>query len=222
MDSTTHLRSLPPRARAVMLRLMLMAMYPASPRAVAGLPDQPGMPGFDPPEGPKRKNQRGCAHLLLLATLAAMAIAGALVATPAHAGTWRLDVNLASYHTEAWARRALNQTNPGIGLAWQASRTWAIAGGAYLNSYRRETMYALVEWTPIHIGADAHWHVDAGLAAGLASGYTRQEVPCAPLAGGAWVRVVAPGGIALNVVGVPNGMWKRSGFVGFQLSFPLR
>lgn len=220
MDSTTSLRSLPPRARAVMLRLMLMALYPNSPRAVAGLPDQPGMPGFDPPEGPKR--QRGCAHLLALVMLAAMAIAGSLFATAAHAGTWRMDVNVASYHTEQWARETLNQRNPGLGVAWQADRTWAIAGGAYWNSYRRETVYALIEWTPVHIGTDHGWHVDAGLAGGLVSGYRRDEVSVEPLAGGAIVRIVAPNGVGVNLVGVPNKDAKHTGFIGFQLSFPLQ
>jgi len=216
---TNQLRSLPPRARAVMLRLMLLALYPSSPRAVAGLPDQPGMPGFDPSEGPKR--QRGCAHLLALVMLAAMAIAGALVATPAHAGTWHVDMNVASYHTEAWARRALNQINPGLGVAWHANRTWALAGGVYTNSYRRSTVYALAEWTPIQIGKVGHWHVDAGLAGGLVSGYRRDEVAMEPLAGGALVRLIAPHGVALNLVGVPNEDAKRTGFIGFQLSFPL-
>jgi len=222
MDSTNSIRSLPPRARAVVLRLMLMALYPNSPRAVAGLPDQPGMPGFDPPEGPKRKNQRGFAHVLVLAMLAAIAIAGALVATPACAGTWRLDLNMASYHTEAWARRTLNQRNPGVGLAWQANRTWAIAGGAYWNSYRRETVYALVEWTPLHIGKVGRWHIAAGLAGGLVSGYRTDEVSMEPLAGGALIRIITPAGAALNLVGVPNQDANHTGFIGVQLSFPLQ
>jgi hypothetical protein len=221
MDSTTSLRSLPPRARAVMLRLMLLAHFPHSPRAVAGLPDQPGMPGLDPQEGPKRRRQRGCVRVLVLSLLAMICIAAAAVATPAHAGTWRMDVNAASYHTEAWARRSLNQRNPGLGIAWQASRTWAIAGGVYYNSYRRPTWYALGAWTPVQIGADDGWHVDAGLAAGLVSGYRRNEVSLAPFAGGALVRIVAPNGVGVNLVGVPNQDAKHTGFIGLQLSFPL-
>jgi hypothetical protein len=144
-----------------------------------------------------------------------------MIATPACAGTWRLDLNMASYHTEAWARRTLNQRNPGLGVAWQADRTWAIAGGAYWNSYRRETVYALIEWTPVQIGADHGWHVDAGLAGGLVSGYRRDEVSVEPLAGGALVRIVAPSGVGANLVGVPNQDAAHTGFIGFQLSFPL-
>jgi len=200
---------------------MLMAIYPASPRAVAGLPDQPGMPGFDPQEGPTRKRQRGFAHVLVLAMLAAIAIAGSLFATAAHAGTWRMDVNVASYHTERWARQQLNQRNPGLGITYEFDRTWAFAGGVYSNSYRRPTVYALAAWTPLHVGRTAGWHVDAGLAAGVATGYRRDEVATAPLAGGAIVRITAPAGVALNLVGVPNEDARHSGFVGLQVSFPL-
>ncbi len=135
--------------------------------------------------------------------------------------TWRIDVNLASVHTQRWARRSLNQRNPGAGIEYRANRTWALAGGVYSNSYRRPTMYALAEFTPLHIGDVNHWHIDAGVAAGIATGYTRAEIPCAPLAGAALIRVATPNGVALNIMGVPNAGAYRSGFVGFQLSMPL-
>lgn len=212
------LRSLPPRDRAVALRLMLLAHFPDAPRCV-GLPGQPGMPEAEAHEGPQR--QRGYARVLALGLLAGLGIAGALVAMPAHAGTLRLDVNLASYHTERWAREALNQRNPGLGVTYQFDRTWALAGGVYSNSYRRPTAYVLAEWTPLQVGRVGGWHVDAGLAAGIATGYRRDEVATAPFAGGAIVRITAPAGVALNLVGVPNEDARHSGFVGFQLSFPL-
>lgn len=145
----------------------------------------------------------------------------AVVPVPSIAGTWRLDINLASTHTQRWARDTLNQRNPGAGVTWQASRTWAVAGGVYSNSYRRPSAYALAEFTPLQIGDVNGWHADAGFAAGLASGYRRAEIPCEPLVGGAVLRVVSPSGIAMHLFGVPNTGAYRSGFVGFQLSVPL-
>lgn len=162
--------------------------------------------------------KRGSVAAIAIATLAMLAFA------PMHearANGWRLDTNLASVHTERWARDSLNQRNPGVGLTWQASRTWALAAGVYTNSYRKPTAYALAEFTPLHVGAVDHWHLDAGVAAGIATGYTRAEIPCAPLAGAALIRVTAPDGIALNIMGVPNTGAYRSGFIGFQLSIPL-
>lgn len=155
---------------------------------------------------------------LALAALAALFI----FAMPrAQASTWRLDVNIGSVHTEAWARRSLNQRNPGIGLEWATSRMWTLAFGEYWNSYRRPTVYALAEFTPVNLGVVNHWHLDAGIAAGLASGYRHDEVPTAPIVGAAVVRLVSPSGYALNVLGVPNAGAYRSGFIGFQFAIPL-
>jgi hypothetical protein len=161
---------------------------------------------------------RGTAAVALLAALAIPAFAPIHTAA---AATWRLDANLASIHTERWARNSLNQRNPGIGIEYQASRTWTLAGGIYTNSYRKPTVYALAEFTPLHLGAVNHWHLDAGIAAGIATGYNRAEIPCAPLAGAAVIRIVTPDGVALNVMGAPNRGAYNSGFIGFQLSIPL-
>lgn len=95
-------------------------------------------------------------------------------------------------------------------------------GGEYKNSYRRPTWYALAAFTPLHIGDVGHWHADAGVVAGLATGYTRRENPYAPGVAGALVRIAAPSGVALNVLAVPNQGPRNSGFIGFQLAFPFR
>lgn len=159
-------------------------------------------------------------HLTPACAILAAAI---VIAVPrAHAGTLDLNINLASVHTERWARDSLNQRNPGIGVTYQWSRTWSIAGGVYSNSYRRPTVYALAEFTPLHAGQANHWHLDAGLAAGFASGYRRSEIPCEPFVGAALIRVTAPNGIASSIVGVPNMGAYNSGFLGFQVSVPLR
>jgi hypothetical protein len=132
-----------------------------------------------------------------------------------------LDVNLASIHTERWARNSLNQVNPGLGVTTRLSDTWSLSGGAYKNSFSRLSVYALVNFTPIHLPSSRNgWRVDAGVAGGLVSGYRRQEMAAAPLAGAGQLRVASPHGVSLNVMAVPNYQ-RNSGFIGFQVSVPL-
>ncbi|EQD34540.1 conserved hypothetical protein, secreted, partial [mine drainage metagenome] len=129
-------------------------------------------------------------------------IAGAIVATlalaiPVAAGaspSWTLDVNLASVHTERWARHSLNQRNLGLGVTAQFNRNWSISAGWYRNSYRRGSAYALVNWTPWHLALPAGWSIAAGATAGLDSGYRRNELATQPLVAAALLRVIAPQG----------------------------
>lgn len=131
-----------------------------------------------------------------------------------------LSVNVASWHTERWARHGLNQNNPGAGFAYQLGDAWAVAGGAYFNSYRRWTTYALAQWTPLR--ADVHgWQLKAGAAAGLATGYRRGEVPTAPLIGAALFQLITPRGFSASVYATPNTGARASGFLGLQFGVPL-
>lgn len=139
----------------------------------------------------------------------------------AHASEVDLDLNLASIHTESWARQSLNQFNPGLGVEYHWNRTWAVMGGEYRNSYRRPTWYALGAWTPLHLGSATSWHLDAGVMAGVASGYRTSEVPSQPAVAGLLVRFSTPSGVALNLLGAPNTGAHNSGFIGLQLSIPL-
>jgi hypothetical protein len=141
-------------------------------------------------------------------------------AADAPASRLSLDLNLASIHTKAWARRDLNQVNPGLGLEYQASPDWSAAVGFYRNSYRRTSVYALGIWTPLHLDLPAGLKASAGLAAGLVSGYTRTECPVRPLAAGAVLRIRDRGGLGINLLAVPNTQ-SGSGFVGLQLVAPL-
>lgn len=137
-----------------------------------------------------------------------------------HRYVCQLDLNLASVHTERWARQDLNQTNPGLGVTAHLNKNWAVSAGWYQNSYRRTSAYALAQWTPVHVQVDS-WRVDAGAEAGLVSGYRRAEVPSAPVMAAALVRVVAPKGWSVNFTMVPNGPNRSSGFIGLQVSIPL-
>ena len=146
-----------------------------------------------------------------------LAIAHAADAPPS---PWSLDINATSYHTKAWARHQLNQDNPGLGIEYQFNPDWSATGGFYRNSYRRETCYALAVWTPLHVDLPAGLTASAGLAAGLTSGYRRTEVPTAPLAAGAVLRLRTAHGFGINLLAVPNTQ-SGSGFVGLQLVVPL-
>ncbi|EQD44879.1 hypothetical protein B1B_13324, partial [mine drainage metagenome] len=67
--------------------------------------------------------------LIGAALIAALAIPVAASA----ATSYTLDVNLASYHTERWARHSLNQRNLGLGVTARFSPDWSISGGWYRN-----------------------------------------------------------------------------------------
>ena len=155
----------------------------------------------------------------------ALAIAGLFFSagTAAAAPNLTLDLNVACVHTEAWARRQLDQINPGVGLSEHYSGGWSISAGWYRNSFRRGSPYLLLGYTPLRIELPARWTIRAGITAGLVGGYTRQELPT-PVMAAAEIRVIAPaGGWSLNLVGVPNRPGQgQTGFIGFQTSLPLR
>lgn len=150
----------------------------------------------------------------------AACVAAAIAVPTVHATALTLDLNLASVHTERWARDSLNQRNEGLGVAARLSSSWSLSTGWYRNSYRRTSAYALAAWTPLHIPLGT-WHLDAGGEAGLVTGYRRSEVTSRPLMGAGLVRVVAPRGWSLDLSVVPNAPGRRSGFVAAQLSLPL-
>jgi len=147
-------------------------------------------------------------------------LATAIAAPSVRATTLTLDLNLASIHTEHWARDTLNQRNEGLGLTVQLDPSWSLSTGFYRNSYRRTSAYALAAWTPLRIPLGA-WHIDAGGEAGLVTGYHRSEVTSRPLMAAGLLRVVAPRGWSLDLSIVPNAPNRCSGFVGAQLSLPL-
>lgn len=161
-------------------------------------------------------------------TYIAVAIATALalahpVTASAASPRWTLDGNLASYHTERWARHSLNQNNLGLGVTWRASpsRDWSVSGGFYKNSYRRTSVYVLASWTPLHWSLPAGWSLAAGATAGLDSGYRPDELATQPLVAAALLRVIAPAGWSVNLTAVPNAGAHCSGFIGMQVSLPI-
>ena len=154
---------------------------------------------------------------ILAAVLAALIVPVAASATT----SYTLDVNLASYHTERWARRELNQHNEGLGVTAHFNRDWSLSGGWYRNSYRRGSAYLLANWTPLHLPLRGGWSVAAGATAGLDSGYRTDELATQPAVAAALLRVIAPRGWSINFTAVPNAGAHCSGFIGMQVSMPL-
>lgn len=159
-------------------------------------------------------------HKHILAAVLAALIAP-VAASASAAPTYTLDVNLASFHTERWARDSLNQKNLGIGVTARFTPNWSVSTGWYRNSYRRGSAYALVNWTPVHASLPAGWSIAAGATAGLDSGYLSDELATQPAVAAALLRVIAPQGWSINLTAVPNAPGRRSGFIGAQVSLPL-
>lgn len=135
------------------------------------------------------------------------------------AGQWGVNLSTACVHTKAAARHRLNQVNTGIGLEYQATRDIGLSGGFYRNSFRRASVYTLVEWTPLHADLPLGLTASLGVTGGIVSGYSHVN-PFAPFAGGALVKLRAADGWGVNIVAVPNTA-ASSGFVGLQLVAPL-
>lgn len=157
--------------------------------------------------------------ILLFVLPAAHAADPSLLAPAAQAARLSLDVNVAAYHTQAWARRDLNQRNPGLGVEWRYQPDASFLAGFYRNSYDRTSAYVLGAWTPLRASA-LDLRVRAGLVGGVLTGYRRDEVPVEPLAAGGLLTLRVAQGVGANLVIVPP-VGSNGGFIGLQIVFPL-
>lgn len=146
---------------------------------------------------------------LLLAACIAAAIMLMIVATrEARAGEAWLVGTVASYHIGT--EKKYEQQNWGLGIEQRMTETFAVTGGMYRNSNRRDSLYVGVAWMPIRYG----W-VSAGAAALLVSGYETAKNP-------ELVKAVLPvvsverKGYGINVPFVPKTK-DNSGAIGLQL-----
>uniref|UniRef100_E6PQ08 Uncharacterized protein n=1 Tax=mine drainage metagenome TaxID=410659 RepID=E6PQ08_9ZZZZ len=157
---------------------------------------------------------------LLWWTFPSAAKAAEITAPTPAASRWALDISTVSYHTRQWARDSLNQHNEGLGLEYQATPDWGLAGGFYKNSYSRTSVYTTATYTPLHITLPAGFRLAAGGLVGVISGYTNQEAPARPSMAAALLEVRNASGWGINLVCVPNA-GQSAGFVGLQLVVPI-
>lgn len=131
-----------------------------------------------------------------------------------------LDANIAAKH---WDRDAtkdlnLNERNPGIGLEHD-SGDWRQMVGQYKNSMNKNSIYALLGYTPFQTET-LLGKLKAGIIGGGITGY---DMPVAPAAG--LLATLDRGNYGVNFTAVPdasiNGK-KAYGFLGAQLRYKLK
>ena len=71
-----------------------------------------------------------------------------------------------------------NERNYGGGLRYENSE-YGIQVGKYENSFRRETIYAGADWSPIHFNVHKCFNFQSGVYAGVATGYKYNVTPMA-------------------------------------------
>jgi hypothetical protein len=124
-----------------------------------------------------------------------------------------LDQNQAAYHFDrkAVAEKNLNESNPGIGLE-REDGDWRQMVGVYKNSDRKNSVYGLVGYTPVHAGG-----FSAGVFGGGVTGY---ETPVQP-AGGLLMTYQGKN-MGVNLTAIPNVPSKNVyGFIGLQLRYAM-
>lgn len=156
---------------------------------------------------------RSIAHAMLyalaciLAGLAAAAITGIVLSTPARADTW-LTLPGVSYHADR--SRDWNETNSGVGIERSLSDTTSATAGQYLNSYNRTTFYAGGIWRPLQTR-----YVRAGLFAALATGYP------SPILVAPTLNIGTPD-VSVDLIGAPSVGKGTTAFVALQLRIRIQ
>jgi hypothetical protein len=130
---------------------------------------------------------------VLTATYAIALVAlGVILSTEAKAETeYSLIAHVASKHGLTRDNYRFNEANPGLAIRAQFNGDWSAQSGIYHNSYYRTTVYAVGQYTPLHLGA-----VRFGAFAGLSTGYDK------PVAGGL-MAIIDAGAFSLTVRGAP-------------------
>jgi hypothetical protein len=156
---------------------------------------------------------------------------GIFVAQTVNAEEWQhhLNVNLASYHFNQ--SKSYNEFNPGLGYEGKY-RDWRFFTGAYYNSYKNWSIYALAGYTPIHWQVTQNNEITLGIALGLASGYEKVRINWFPQHHK--IGIIPMGGLMLTwhptqikkfglnfFVVPPLKKSDMSGFTGLQLKFLL-
>jgi len=114
---------------------------------------------------PARSSRR--VRLLLAGVV--LGVLGTLLWTHARGADLHVVAHGVSWHAKSvrdFDGQPYNERNPGAAMRVAFSPAWSAQGGAYRNSYDRDSAYAVVDWTPVG-GA----RLRAGLFAGLTHNY---------------------------------------------------
>ena len=82
-----------------------------------------------------------------------------------------------SYHLD---NHNFNQENYGVGLRFERDDI-GVQAGTYYNSVRKDSAYALVDWSPLQTELFGCFKAEAGLCAGATTGYLHPVIPVAGL-----------------------------------------
>lgn len=149
--------------------------------------------------------------LAALGIVAAFVSAAAFSAEPADPPSNWLHLGAVSYHVNRAAN--YNEINPGLGIEHQFNARHSLSAGAYYNSERRTTVYALYGYTPLRIGP-----VKIGVLAGLANGYSGHDGKFFPVA--LPVAMIERGRFGVNFTIIPSIREKVDG--GLAVQFKIR
>jgi hypothetical protein len=107
----------------------------------------------------------------------------------------------------------LNEQNFGLGIEYHSSETTLYMLGAYRNSHRRTSAYALAGWTPVKLG----W-VKLGLLAGVANGYPKlNDGGITPVVAG--LIPIEGERFGMNLILIPRALKKSPYTIGIQLKY---
>jgi hypothetical protein len=108
-----------------------------------------------------------------------------------------------------------NERNYGAALRLEKD-DFAIQAGAYRNSFYKDTVYAGVDWSPLHYNLSGCFNLNAGLYVGGATGY---KYPVTPIAGAQ--AAVKCDNIFVRVRAMPDPFFKSKGVFAVEFGLVL-
>ncbi len=88
-------------------------------------------------------------------------------------GDWHLVVHVRSWHASQPEGAPWNEANWGLGVRRDLSADWSVQAGAFRNSLKKHSAYAVADWAPWRHGA---WSL-GGSAGLIAGGYEEAYKP---------------------------------------------
>lgn len=129
----------------------------------------------------------------------------------AAAGDFWLSATVTSVHLTS--NHKLNESNPGLGLEYHTSSSMRYLVGAYRNSHRETSAYALAGWTPVSFGP-----VKLGLLAGVADGYQKlNDGNFTPVVAG--FMPIEGARFGMNLILIPRALKKSPYTLGIQVKY---